>query len=101
MSAMLALVLVVLIAATIIGAGWYWRDALTGWRTVAFNAVSAVVVAAGPDLMSYLAGFDWGGLFSPSTAPGTRAALAVVLVMNIVNIALRLMTRGPVGDKNA
>lgn len=96
---MLKLVFVVLIPVSVVGAAYYWRDALDavfprlrGWRTVLVNAVPAGLIMA-TDLISFFAGFGWDAILSAQTAA------VITLAFNVANIALRFITTTPVGTR--
>jgi ABC-type uncharacterized transport system permease subunit len=91
--------LVIAITLAIVGAAYYWREALDsafpwlkGWRTVVLNAIPAIGIMA-TDVIGFLAGFSWGQLVSAETAA------LLMLTFNIANIALRFTTTTPVGEK--
>lgn len=93
------ILLVIAITLAIVGAAYYWREALDqafpwlkGWRTVVLNAVPAIGIMA-TDVIGFLAGFSWGQLVSAETAA------LLMLCFNIANIALRFTTTTPVGEK--
>jgi hypothetical protein len=96
---MLKLTFIVLIPLAVVGAAYYWRDALDesfprlrGWRTVLLNAVPAGLIVI-TDLVSFLAGFGWDVILSAQTAA------MMTLAFNVANIALRFTTTTPVGVK--
>jgi hypothetical protein len=67
---------------------WKWS------RTVFLNAVS-LVGAAGTELIAYALALDWA-----SVIDNPKLLFWWVMAMNVVNILLRLDTRGPVGGKD-
>jgi hypothetical protein len=69
-----------------IAAAWRWS------RTVFLNLAAALAVLAA-EFVPVLIGVDWSLLASPA-----RAAL-IVLALNALNVAMRLVTTGPVGGK--
>jgi len=64
-----------------------------GYRTIAFNAVSAIPLVGG-ELASVLTGFDWGKVVGNS-----QTAALIGLAVLVANIVLRTMTTGPVGGQ--
>ena len=93
------LVFIVVVPVVVVGAAYYWRDALDGafpwlrgWRTVVLNAVPASLIVAA-DLVSFLAGFGWDAILSAQTAAMMTHAY------NVANIALRFTTTTPVGSR--
>ncbi len=62
-----------------------------GWRTVVINALVGLPMLAG-QLLTLLAGFDFGAVMSPTAA--TWALLAV----NAINIVMRNLTTTPLGE---
>lgn len=96
---MLKLIFIVIIPLAVVGAAYYWRDALDaafprlrGWRTVLVNAVPAGLIMV-TDLISFLAGFGWDAILSAQTAA------MMTLAFNVANIALRFTTTTPVGAR--
>jgi hypothetical protein len=67
-------------------AWWYYS------RTILLNAAIGALVVAG-EVVQFLVGFDW-----TQVLPAKTAGL-VVLAINVLNILLRLATKGPVGSK--
>jgi hypothetical protein len=59
---------------------------MKGWRTIAIN----VGIAAGTAALGVLAGIDW-----TKEVGGTAA----VIIIAAVNIATRVITTGPIGQK--
>jgi len=59
---------------------------MTGYKTLVWNAILVVVGA----LLPYLAGIDWTQYVSPQVA---------VIVVAVINVALRLVTTGPMLGK--
>lgn len=66
---------------------WNWS------RTVFLNVVS-LVGAAATELLSYALALDWASVIA-----NPKLLFWWVMAMNVVNILLRLDTRGPVGSK--
>jgi hypothetical protein len=62
-----------------------------GWRTVAANGASIGLIAAA-EVISYLTAFDWKTIVPESSAP------LLVLIVNLLNIALRTITTTRVGE---
>ena len=58
---------------------------MKGWRTILLNAA----IAGGTAALGYLLDFDWAAQVGP--------VLAVVII-NVLNIALRLITTTPPGQ---
>jgi hypothetical protein len=67
---------------------WRWS------RTVFLNVMSLVGAGIG-ELLNYLLGANWA-----SVIDNPRMLFWWLLAMNVVNILLRLDTRGPVGQKD-
>lgn len=63
---------------------------MRGWRTLALNLATGLAVIAA-EMAGFLAGVDW------AAALGPREALWLVVAVNLANIALRHLTRGPAG----
>ena len=63
---------------------------MKGWRTVLVNAGLAVLWVAA-EVARYLAGFDWAAIVPPDRLP------YVLLMVNVANIILRVITTTPVG----
>ena len=61
---------------------------MTGYKTLIWNAVLVMLGAVLP----YLAGVEWTQYVSPSVA---------VIVVAVVNVALRLVTIAPIGKAKA
>lgn len=57
-----------------------------GWKTIAFNAASAAILAS----LQYLAGIDWAQYVSPTEA---------VIIVNVINGVLRARTSTPIFKK--
>jgi hypothetical protein len=62
-----------------------------GWRTIAANGASIGLIAAA-EVISYLTAFDWKVIVPEESAP------LLVLVVNLLNIALRTITTTRVGE---
>jgi hypothetical protein len=62
-----------------------------GWRTIAANGASIGLIAAA-EVVAYLTSFDWKAI-----VPGDSAPL-LVLVVNLLNIALRTITTTRIGE---
>jgi len=66
-----------------------------GWRTVAFNSVSGILLATVPLIEPLLGQFQivpWGQVFDVKTA------VLVTLFVNCLNVVLRSITNTPVGE---
>lgn len=63
-----------------------------GWRTVVFNAMAAVLLAA-PELVDQLTGVDWASLLGDRYGPFVAAAFS------LGNIVLRFSTTTAIGRK--
>ena len=70
-----------------------WWNSLQGWRTVVFNVLSLALMAI-VEIIGWLAGFGgWEALFDFKTAA------IIMIVLNVANILLRLITTTAVGQK--
>jgi ABC-type Co2+ transport system permease subunit len=65
-----------------------------GWRTIAANGASIGLIAAA-EVIAYLTSFDWRVIVPAESAP------LLVLIVNLLNIALRTITTTPVGEPAA
>jgi apolipoprotein N-acyltransferase len=65
--------------------------ALKGWRTIAANGASIGLIAAA-EVISYLTAFDWKTIVPEQSAP------LLVLIVSLLNIALRTITTTRVGE---
>ena len=61
-------------------------ERMKGWRTLVWN----VVIVMGGAALAWASGIDWTQYFSPTVA---------MFVVAGVNVALRVVTNTPVGEK--
>lgn len=71
------------------------RLRLKGYRTIVFNSFWVVVsgiIAVAPEMLAYLATFEWGIVVTP------RTAAIIGLVIFTTNLILRKLTTTPLGQ---